>query len=86
VRESKGRQRRDASIPHFLKKMNYVLSPLLTEEREERGIKKTKKKKNDVAYLFVFWLIGLIILGPYFRGLKFLWKIILGLILKKKGP
>jgi hypothetical protein len=34
-RESKGRQRKDASILHFLRKMNYALSLLLTEEREE---------------------------------------------------
>jgi hypothetical protein len=28
--ESKGRQMREASIPYFLRKMNYALSPLLT--------------------------------------------------------
>jgi hypothetical protein len=32
---SKGRHSRDASIPHFLRKMNHVLSPLPTEEREK---------------------------------------------------
>jgi hypothetical protein len=42
-RESKGQQKRDASISHFMRKMNYALSSLLTEEREEKGIKKTKK-------------------------------------------
>jgi hypothetical protein len=29
--ESKWRQRREASIPHFLIKRNHALSPLLTE-------------------------------------------------------
>jgi hypothetical protein len=36
-RESKGRQRRETNIPHFLRKKNYALSPLLTEEREGEG-------------------------------------------------
>jgi hypothetical protein len=33
-RESKGQQRRDASIPHFLRKKNYALS---FADRGERG-------------------------------------------------
>jgi hypothetical protein len=33
--ESKGRQSREASIPHFLRKMNHILSPLPTVEREK---------------------------------------------------
>jgi hypothetical protein len=56
VEGRKGRERereREANIPHFLIKMNYALSPLLTEETE-RGIKKIKK--NDVAYLFFCWV------------------------------
>jgi hypothetical protein len=54
----------------------------------DRGIKKTTKKiKNDVVYLFFFFLDELvlfynefIILGPYFGGLKFLWEKFLSLI------
>ena len=34
-KESKGELKRGAIIPHFLRKMNYALSPLLTEEREK---------------------------------------------------
>jgi hypothetical protein len=54
--------------------MNYAFSD--KGEREERGIKKTTKKMMWHICLF-FGLIGLfynglIILGPYFRGLKFL--------------
>jgi hypothetical protein len=39
--ESKGRQMREANIPHFLRKRNHALSPLPT--RRERRIKKKKK-------------------------------------------
>jgi hypothetical protein len=43
-RESKGRKRRETSIPHFMRKKNYDLSPLLIDERErERGFKRQKK-------------------------------------------
>jgi hypothetical protein len=42
-RENKGQERRDASIPHFLRKINYVLSSLLTGEREIEGLKRPKK-------------------------------------------
>jgi hypothetical protein len=57
-RESKGRQRRETNIPHFLRKQNYALSPLLTGERE-RGIKKTKKRKKKkmmwhICFFFFF--------------------------------
>jgi hypothetical protein len=33
-RERAKGQRREATIPHFMRKKNYVLPPLLTEERE----------------------------------------------------
>jgi hypothetical protein len=33
--ESKWQQMREASIPHFLRKMNHALSPLPIEEREK---------------------------------------------------
>jgi hypothetical protein len=36
-----------------------------------------KKKKKGIIKLF---------LGPYFRGLKFVWENFLGLILKKSRP
>jgi hypothetical protein len=58
-RENKGRQRWDASIPHFLRKMNCVLSSLLTEEREIEGLKRQKKKIKLMWYIcFFFGLIG----------------------------
>ena len=48
-----------------------------------------RQKKKEAYYLFFFFFdklvlfyYELVILGPYFRGLKFLWKKDLGLILK----
>jgi Flp pilus assembly protein TadB len=60
-RESKGRHKREASISHFLRKMNYALSSLLKEERErEGGIEKNKKKKMmwHICFVLFFFLFN----------------------------
>jgi hypothetical protein len=57
---------RDASLPYFLGKMNYALSPLL--KREERGIKKTKNiyiyMMRHICFFFLvnwsYFTIGLL--------------------------
>jgi hypothetical protein len=46
-----------------------------------------RQQKKGLFYLFIFnklvlFYYELVILGPYFRGYKFLWKKYLGLILK----
>ena len=50
-RERANGDKRDTSIPYFLRKMNYALSSLLTEKRGE-GLK--RQKRNDVAYIYLF--------------------------------
>jgi hypothetical protein len=83
-RESKGRQKRVASISHFLRKKNYALSPLLTDERGGRGIK--KKKKMWHIYIFFFFVnwsyftMGLLYWGLILEALSFYRKKTLGLI------
>ena len=58
-------EKKEVSIPHFLRKMNHTLSSLPTDERE--GLKRQKKKKKKklmwhIFYFILFLLIGHILL------------------------
>jgi hypothetical protein len=77
-------QRREASIPHFLRKRNYALSHLPTER--ERRIKKTKKKKNLMWHICFFFYLFLVNWSYFTMGLLYCIKMgkFFGLILKKK--
>jgi hypothetical protein len=63
----------EASISHFLRKMNHALSSLPTEEKEndKKDKKKKKKRCGILVFFFFFWLIGLILQWAYYIGTLF---------------
>jgi hypothetical protein len=44
----------DVSIPHFMRKMNCIISSLLTEKREIEGLKRQKNKIKMMWYICFF--------------------------------